>query len=231
MITQEHADRIKSLELKTTADGSLTLFVPGLQEHYHSVHGALQESEHVFIKAGLNAAREQFAPPINILEIGFGTGLNAVLTLAEARKTNLALAYDTVEAFPLPWQLLEQVQANYPAELQPIFGVVHNCAWNQPLPVYSGICFRKWQGRLQELELMPQHYQVVYFDAFAPEKQPELWNEDIFRKIRAAMQPKGALVTYCAKGSVKRAMRAAGFEVEALPGPPGKREMTRAICP
>lgn len=230
-MSTEQAQRLTSLELKTTADGSVTLFVPGLQEHYHSVHGARNESEHVFLEAGLKAAEQRFAGPLHVLEIGLGTGLNAVLTLAYAHRNNLALHYHTTEAFPLGPEILDQVQPSYPEKLQPYFAQLHQSPWNQAIELYPRVYLQKWQSPLQQLPLEATRYQVVYFDAFAPAKQPELWEAPIFEKIYAAMQPGGHLVTYCAKGSVKRTLRAAGFEVEALPGPPGKREMTRARKP
>lgn len=220
------------VEVKQTKDGSNTLFVPELNEHYHSVHGALQESEHVFIQSGLLPALSQQPETLHLLEIGFGTGLNAILTLPHALPGTTRIFYDTLEKYPLSEEVIKALQAErflLNPELQDNFYRLHQAPWNEPVSIVPGFVLRKLEGALEAIALPEEYYDLVYFDAFAPEKQPELWTTEIFTKIYRAMMPGGKLVTYCAKGSFKRALRAAGFQVEALPGPPGKREMTRAI--
>ena len=220
-----------NIEIKQTKDGSYTLFVPELNEHYHSVHGALQESEHVFIKMGLLPALEKY-DTINLLEVGFGTGLNAILTLPYALAGDATILYDTLEKYPLSQDVIQGLHAEQfllNPELLDYFYKMHLLPWNTPQELAAGFTLHKLHATLEDYPLPQEHYNLIYFDAFAPEKQPELWSEEIFRKLYAAMAPGGALVTYCAKGSFKRALKAAGFTVEALPGPPGKREMVRAI--
>ena len=211
----------------TTADNSHTLFVPELNEHYHSIHGALQESRHVFIEAGFKQVLNE---EVKILEVGFGTGLNAVLTAIEAEETGRKTVYHTLEAYPVEAELLEQL--NYttllPKKHAPAFKTIHDAPWEKEVEISSPFSIKKIKSTVQQWKPENQ-YDLVYFDAFAPEKQPEMWTEAVFQKMYAALKPNGFLVTYCAKGSAKRAMKAAGFKVEALPGPPGKREMTKAV--
>jgi len=230
MINDQSA-RIQSLEIKATADGSSTLFVPELNEHYHSVHGALQESKHVFIEAGLRPLLQQNLPEIKIFEVGFGTGLNAILTFAEAEAASVPVLYDTIEAFPLPEHITAALNLRSLLQndsLSAAFTQMHAAPWNKETTLSQYFRLNKRHDTLQGAILPPSEYNLIYFDAFAPEKQPELWTEVIFGKIFAAMQPEGILVTYCAKGIIKRMLRATGFMVETIPGPPGKREMIRA---
>lgn len=218
-------------EIATTADGSKTLFVPHWDEHYHSIHGALQESVHVFIHAGLKYFTEKNQSKfIRIFEAGFGTGLNAWLTAQYIRDTSLQVEYQSIEAYPLT---LEEVEAlNYTEEhdgqSKEIYLEMHRAVWNQPVQITSGFKLEKINGLLEDWT-SDKAFDIIYFDAFAPSAQPDLWTEDIFRKLYESMSDNGILVTYCAKGSVKRAMKAAGWKIEKLPGPPGKREMTRAF--
>jgi tRNA U34 5-methylaminomethyl-2-thiouridine-forming methyltransferase MnmC len=217
-------------DVKTTLDGSSTLYVPGLNEHYHSINGAVQESMHVYIRSGLNEAKQD---NLKLLEIGFGTGLNALLTLLEnaGKKT---IQYDAIELFPLDWSTIEQLQ--YPEylgisnESGSLFRSMHISSWEKDFWIDPAFCLRKIGSSLLDVEFTTT-YNLVYFDAFAPKVQPELWTEEIFRKICNAMENNGQLVTYCAKGEVRRCMQRAGFNVERLPGPPGKREMLRARKP
>jgi tRNA U34 5-methylaminomethyl-2-thiouridine-forming methyltransferase MnmC len=213
-----------------TGDGSASVYMPEFDEHYHSKHGAIQESQHVFIEAGLAfvAARQR---SISILEVGFGTGLNAYLSGRYAQDQQLQLDYHAVEPFPLPAEILDAL--NYPVLLgqsagDPLFGNIHAAPWNEHVQVLPSFTLTKYACTIQELSLSTP-VDLVYFDAFAPRVQPELWSADVFQKIALLMKPGAVLVTYCAKGEVKRNMRAAGLTVEALPGPPGKREMTRAF--
>ncbi|WP_162427913.1 tRNA (5-methylaminomethyl-2-thiouridine)(34)-methyltransferase MnmD [Pontibacter pudoricolor] len=221
------------LEIRQTKDGSNTLYVPELNEHYHSVHGALQESQHVFIKHGLEHALEQ-KRDVKILEIGFGTGLNAILTLPFALAQQAFIQYDTLEKYPLTAEVVEQLhfeQFILNPELLDYFKKMHAMPWNVPADLSPYFTLQKIHETLEEFSPPDAYYDVIYFDAFAPEKQPELWTAEVFAKLYKAVRPGGVLVTYCAKGAFKRNLKAAGFTVEALPGPPGKREMTRGTRP
>jgi tRNA U34 5-methylaminomethyl-2-thiouridine-forming methyltransferase MnmC len=221
------------VEVRQTKDGSTTLYVPELNEHYHSVHGALQESLHVFIQAGYN----YFLPrqeELRVLEVGFGTGLNALLTLQQTQLHRFPVHYDTLEKFPLPPEVVRELQFEkfiLNPELFDFHHLLHAALWNEPDQVTPFFTLQKIEADLQDHEFLSKHYHLVYFDAFAPEKQPELWSDAVFARLFAALQPGGVLVSYCAKGSFKRSLKAAGFQVEALPGPAFKREMTRAHKP
>lgn len=218
------------VEVRQTKDGSSTLYVPELNEHYHSVHGALQESMHVFIQAGLLfffPRREE----LRVLEIGFGTGLNALLTLQQAQLHQTPVLYDSLEIYPLAPEVIQELRFEkfiLNPELLSFHGQLHALPWNEPGQVTPFFTLQKIEADLQQHTFPAGHYHLVYFDAFAPEKQPELWTEEVFGRLFATLLPGGVLMSYCAKGSFKRALKAAGFSVEALPGPPGKREMTRA---
>jgi tRNA U34 5-methylaminomethyl-2-thiouridine-forming methyltransferase MnmC len=211
-----------------TEDGSHSLYVPALDEQYHSRHGAVQESRHVFIEAGL-AERASERSQISILEIGFGTGLNALLSAAAAAASGLDLTYVAVEAYPLT--AVEIAHLNYPAAVGGMvadaWADMHAAPWEVLTQVTPHLRLQKLKCRIEDLQPAPT-FDLIYFDAFAPEKQPELWTEEIFGRMYAALQPGGLLVTYCAKGAVLRALQAVGFTVERLQGPPGKREMIRA---
>lgn len=214
-----------------TADGSHTLELVGMDEHYHSTFGALQESRHVFIKAGMLALTEKNSV-LHVLEVGFGTGLNALLTLLEAEKANLKVFYHALEPFPL--QREEYERLNYPAlmeekDQEETFMKFHESEWDKDIEISPGFTLRKESSGLGEANLRAGFFHLVYFDAFGPDTQPELWTQPMFEKVSLAMKAGGILTTYCAKGSVKRAMKASGFDIEKLPGPPGKREITRAI--
>ncbi|GGK76732.1 tRNA (5-methylaminomethyl-2-thiouridine)(34)-methyltransferase MnmD [Rufibacter glacialis] len=222
-----------NLEVRQTKDGSTTLFVPELNEHYHSVHGALQESLHVFVKMGLQAALERLAR-VRVLEVGFGTGLNALLTLQHTLTSGAEVHYDTLEKYPLTPEVVAQLQFDkfiLNPELLDFFAPLHAAPWEQPVAITPHFTLRKLETDLESFRPAPESYDLVYFDAFAPEKQPHLWTDAIFQKMYDCLAPGGTLVTYCAKGSFKRSLKAAGFTVEALPGPPGKREMTRGVKP
>lgn len=197
------------------------------QEQYHSKHGAIQEAYHVFIKSGLDLFKDQ---ELNILEIGFGTGLNAFITLIEYQKRNLQIKYTGVEAYPVSSEELDQL--NYLEELNAIsrkddFDLMHSSLWGQEIKITSNFKLTKQQKLFKDIEDI-NTYDLVYFDAFGARVQPELWTVEIFQIMFNAMKSGGTLVTYAAKGSVRRAMLEVGFLVERLPGPPGKREMLRA---
>ena len=217
--------------LQTTADGSHTLFVPDLNEHYHSTHGALQESELVFIQNGLHHL-PQCIKEINLLEVGFGTGLNALLTVLEAKKQRRKVNYVAIEPEPVDEDLIELL--NYASviggtEAEGYYKKVHEAGWAFPAFLSDYFIISKIQAKLQEVTLRDEQFHLVYFDAFGPEVQPELWTEDIFAKLYKCMKPNGLLVTYSCKGTVKRALKAAGFAIEKLQGPFGKREVLRAM--
>jgi len=218
-------------EIRQTKDGSATLYVPELNEHYHSINGALQESLHVFIRAGLDFKLEK-KDNVRLLEIGFGTGLNALLSLQQVRLHEVRVQYDTLEKYPLSPDLIADMHFEkfiLNPELLDFLPFLHQAPWHEPVPVLPNFELRKIQADLTTYELPENYYDLIYFDAFAPEKQPELWTNEIFRQLYHSLQADGVLVSYCAKGSFKRSLKAAGFTVESLPGPIGKREMTRGL--
>ncbi|NML66988.1 tRNA (5-methylaminomethyl-2-thiouridine)(34)-methyltransferase MnmD [Hymenobacter sp. RP-2-7] len=225
------------VEVRTTADGSPTLYVPALNEHYHSTHGARQESQHVFIEAGLRpllAAGLGQQEPLKVLEVGLGTGLNALLTLEATQAVpGATVAYDGYETHPLPPEAVAALAPQWAASevLSRVFAQLHREPWGRALLLTSDFLLRKVRQPLQAATLPAAAYDLIYFDAFAPEKQPELWTEDIFAKLYYAAAPGAVLVSYCAQGQFRRNLRAAGWLTEKLPGPPGKREMTRARKP
>lgn len=212
--------------LQTTADGSHTLYLPAMDEHYHSVNGAIGESEHIFVNAGLRSLAQK---EICILEIGFGTGLNAFLTLREAM-TDPAwrIVYYAVELYPLPFELATRL--NYAGlawpEGESLFLDLHRAEWEKPTQITDRFVLHKIEGDANRVSL-PDGIDLVYMDAFAPEKQPEMWNATLYRRLVEAMLPGSTLVTYCAKGDVRRGLRDAGLLMERLPGPPGKRHILR----
>ncbi len=216
------------MALIVTGDGSHSIFSERFGVMYHSIYGAVTESAHVFIDAGLRY-KAVVKPDLAILEVGFGTGLNAFMTWLEAEKRNLRIRYTAIEAYPLA--LKEVSGFNYAGQLRvpernADFLRLHRCAWEKPLRCSEQFSFIKHRIRLEDFEPDPV-FDVIYFDAFAPQAQPELWSDAILSRMFAALNPDGVLVTYCAKGDFKRALKKAGFEVERLEGPPGKREMTR----
>ena len=215
------------IDIEPTADGSNTLFVPELNEHYHSVKGALTESEHIFIRMGLE---HHPSPSPRVLEIGFGTGLNAFLTLLYAEKAQRTVHYTTIERYPVAPDLISRL--GYPERICPEraedFYALHRAAWEKDVPLTPYYILHKVQADFTSYSF-PEQYDVVYFDAFAPEKQPEMWSRELFARLFAGLRTGGILTTYCAKGVVRRTLQAVGFTVERLPGPPGgKREILRA---
>ncbi|GAB4093782.1 tRNA (5-methylaminomethyl-2-thiouridine)(34)-methyltransferase MnmD [Flaviaesturariibacter terrae] len=216
-------------KITVTKDGSHTFEYPDMRGTYHSRHGALGESRHVFIEAGLYYALEQFpAEPLSIFEMGFGSGLNALLTAIEAEQRKRFIQYVTIEAFPVPAS--EALKLNYGALLaaRELFQQLHAAPWEMETKLSEYFTIRKEEGALQELGITGL-YHLVYYDAFAPSSQPELWTADSFRKLYERLLPGGALVTYCSKSVVRKAMMEAGFSVTKPPGPWGKREMVRAL--
>jgi len=206
------------VERKTiiTADGSSSVAIPSMNVTYHSVYGAIRESSHVFIGAGLNY---------------FGTGLNALLTLIESEHNGPQIFYETVELYPLESMQVEGL--NYCAQLnrndlQGKFGQMHRAGWEKEVRITPQFILKK--SKVDLLDLQPTRtFEVIYFDAFDPGVQPELWSKEIFQKMFSILEPGGILVTYSSKGDARRAMIFAGFDIEKIPGPPGKREMIRAV--
>jgi tRNA U34 5-methylaminomethyl-2-thiouridine-forming methyltransferase MnmC len=224
-------------EIIVTQDGSHSIRVPEMNVTYHSVHGAIQESKHVFIEAGLKTLLPVEGTALNIFEMGFGTGLNALLTMIESEKLQKKIRYETVDLFPLDSN--EARSLNYckqlgREDLQPIFEQLHSCEWEKKTNITENFRFKKSRTDLLNFETSEtclsgrQAFKLILFDAFAPNAQPELWTKEIFEKMFAMLKPGGVLVTYCSKGDVRRAMQAAGFNIEKLPGPKGKREIIRA---
>ncbi len=212
-------------ELRITKDGSHTLFVPEIDECYHSTHGAIQESMHIFINASLkHCSRDN----INILEIGFGTGLNAFLALLEAERSGKKIHYTTIEKYPV--KLEKAVELNYPEQIDAtkknLFLEIHSAKWGEAIGITSFFSVEKIKGDFTLFE-PERNFDVIFFDAFSPEKQPEMWTVERFKTIYEHSNSGATMTTYCAKGAVRRAMQAAGFVVERLPGPPGKREILR----
>lgn len=221
------------MQLKTnfeiTEDGSHTLFVPQMNEHYHSTHGAVQESMHVYINDGL---RECTKKHVHILEIGFGTGLNAYLSLLEAEKINKTIEYTALELYPISLEKATLLNYSVGKSIQEKdwFIKLHQADWNSKQVITSYFSIEKLISDVSKTSKIPltSSFDVIYFDAFAPEKQPELWTIEIFQFLYEHCNTNAILTTYCAKGSVRRMLQSAGFTVERLPGPPGKREILRA---
>ncbi|TDN40076.1 SAM-dependent methyltransferase [Hymenobacter sp. UV11] len=236
-MSSEQFDYASKVEVRTTADGSPTLYVPALDEHYHSHHGAAQESRHVFIEAGLRpllaAGRGQDGRPLRVLEVGLGTGLNALLTLAAVEATPAAIRYDGYETYPLPPAAVAALAPQWATEpaISQAFAQLHAAPWGDATVLAPGFILTKIQAQVEVADLPNAAYDLLYFDAFAPEKQPELWTADVFATLYAAAAAGAVLVSYCAQGQFRRNLRAAGWLTEKLPGPPGKREMTRARKP
>lgn len=209
-----------------TQDGSHSLLQEELNETYHSIHGAIQESKHIFIDAGLKQCSKK---TIHVLEIGFGTGLNALLTLLEAEASDLKIHYTTLELYPL--STASAVLLNYTDLLAPekkdAFYQLHISPWQNHIQITEQFELYKIKEDFSTMTLTG-NFDVIYFDAFSPEKQPEMWTEERFRKIYNCCSAGAILTTYCAKGDVRRAMQKAGFQVERIPGPSGKREILRA---
>ena len=219
---------MRNLEIQPTDDGSATLFVPELDEHYHSVKGAYTESLHIYRDCAYRHAAEHTShgAPLRLLEVGFGTGLNAAVT-AMAATAQHPVHYITLEKYPVAPSLVAQLgyESLVPTQL---FTAIHDAAWESPVAITPHFMLEKRCCDLLSAPL-PGDIDVVYFDAFAPEKQPEMWSPEVFAAIHQAMRPGGVLTTYCAKGAIRRLLQQVGFTVERLAGPVGgKREILRA---
>lgn len=215
-------------EIQITQDGSTTIHLPELNESYHSKHGAIQEAKHVFIQNGLSSCAGE---SVSILEIGFGTGLNAFITFLETLNSNQAIDYVGVEAYPVAKE--EVLQLNYVELLQAqsynlVFEKMHESNWNEPIAMTSNFTLTKRKQFFNEIN-DNSRFDLIYFDAFGYTVQPELWNNEIFEKMFTALKPNGVLVTYACRTVIKKAMQNAGFITFKLPGAPGKREMLKAI--
>ena len=234
-------------QISTTKDGSHTLFVPELNEHYHSVNGSIQESNHIFINAGLKFTLDNInnnvSPSVhtlNILEIGFGTGLNALLTLLEGEKNSIKVFYNSLELYPISIEdakklnypsLLSEHKSQQKGNITEHFHQLHSAAWERVVDITQSFSILKQQYDFSNPMQFntSKLFNLVFFDAFAPEKQPEMWTNDVFKKIYSVCDNVAVLTTYCAKGVVRRMLQNEGFKMERLPGPPGKREFLRAI--
>jgi tRNA U34 5-methylaminomethyl-2-thiouridine-forming methyltransferase MnmC len=214
-----------------TGDGSDTITIPKMNVSYHSKHGAIQESIHVFIEAGFHYILNQSTnQPINIFEMGFGTGLNGFLTAIEATNRRTKVYYVAVENDPLTKEEISTLNYTETLKHAELFRSIHQASWNEDIELNEFFTLRKINENFINYSA-DQLFNIIYYDAFAPTAQPELWTEEIFKKLYSMLLPGGILVTYCSKGSVRRAMKAAGFKVKKIPGPPGKREMVRAAHP
>jgi tRNA U34 5-methylaminomethyl-2-thiouridine-forming methyltransferase MnmC len=214
-------------QLVTTSDGSHTIFVPELNEHYHSIYGAILESEHVYLRNGYDFS---ICDPVHIFEVGFGTGLNAFLTALRCMNDKKKVFYTAIEKYPLEENVTNLL--NYHQfkgkESKKIFDCISSSPWGEMQNICNNFNLMKIKGDLKTCELTGS-FDLVYFDAFGPDKQPEMWTADIFNKISHIIKTNGIFITYSAKGDVKRKLKSAGFDVTLLAGPPGKRHIIRAI--
>ena len=215
------------MKLEQTADGSYTLYVPELDEHYHSIKGALTESQHIFIDMGL---KHSSVNSPKILEIGLGTGLNCILTLLEAEESQRHIHYTGIERYPLNEEIIRKL--DYPSMIgnkhEEKYLAIHQTPWEEDIHLSPWFTLHKIEGDFTHYTF-ENKYDIIYFDAFAPEKQPEMWKQSLFDNLYNVLNEGGILTTYCAKGVVRRMLQTAGFKVERLPGPPGgKREILRA---
>jgi tRNA U34 5-methylaminomethyl-2-thiouridine-forming methyltransferase MnmC len=221
---------MEQLEIITTSDGSHTVWNKELNETYHSIHGAVQESMHVFIQNGLEYYRAiQKVENLSILEVGFGTGLNALLTLRCAAENQISIAYTALEPFPLPRELWTKLNFGEAENVRGYFHALHQADWNVATPMTPAFTLLKLKQSLEKV-VLADLYNLVYFDAFAPSVQPELWNYGSLKKVVSQLRIGGVFVTYSAKGQLKRDLKSLGLRVETLPGPPGKNEMVRALA-
>ncbi len=224
---------MREVKVIKTDDGSSSLFLPELNETYHSFHGALGESQHVFIRMGLDywLAQNKGAAKLSVLEVGFGAGLNALLALEAAEKGGVHISFTTLEPFPLDKSVTAQLNygqlvANGNREEE--FHALHAAPWEEKQLISPHFSLQKHQSKLEDFETREQ-FDLIFFDAFAPSKQAELWEKDMLEKVAAHMAPGAVFTTYCAKGQLKRDLKALGLHTETLPGAPGKKEMVRAV--
>jgi tRNA U34 5-methylaminomethyl-2-thiouridine-forming methyltransferase MnmC len=214
-------------QIITTSDGSHTIYVPELNEHYHSIHGAVKESSFIFINNGFDTCS---ATPINIFEIGFGTGLNALLTAVKNLVAGKEVNYTSIEKHPVDEKTIRSINHHlFAGETgKELYDLIHSSPWNIWVNIYKNFNLKKIKGDITNSPISGR-YDLIYFDAFGPDKQPEMWTHEIFEIIASVTNKNGILVTYSAKGEVKRNLKACGFEVTLLHGPPGKRQIIRAV--
>ena len=212
-----------------TADNSKTLLINNTDVTYHSRHGALTESNHIFINHGLKSLPQQ--KNIKVFEMGFGTGLNAILTYDFALKNNINLTYHTIEKYPITDDELNTLNLNaiLNPELHSTFELIHDGNWDELLTINQDFEMLKYNADILEQDLANSYYDIIFFDAFGPKFQPDLWQPEVLKKMYESLKQGGTFVTYCAQGQFKRDLKSVGFDIEPLPGPPGKREITRGI--
>lgn len=211
-------------------DGSHTIELVGMNEQYHSTHGAIQESNHVYIKNGLQSVLAD-RNEIHILEVGMGTGLNVLLTYKFAKENNIKVFYHAIEAYPINsilWEELNYVQQIGDESLTQVFDDIHTSNWDEEIKLSDRFVLLKKKERIQELVLGENQFDVVYFDAFNPDLEPDIWTVEVFENIYKSMRSNSVLSTYSTKGIIKRALKSCGFLIEKKPGPPGKREILNA---
>ncbi|MFZ4786380.1 MAG: tRNA (5-methylaminomethyl-2-thiouridine)(34)-methyltransferase MnmD [Flavobacteriales bacterium] len=220
----------KMPDIILTGDGSHSLYNEELNETYHSRHGALRESRYVFIDQGL-ALVDPFTDPIRILEVGFGTGMNAVLTANFASEHHRHIQFSTLETLPLDTSITDQINVakTIGENNSELFKALHAAPWEQLTSIEPYFSIHKRETSLQNAELEAAYYDIIFYDAFGPQAQPEMWTRELFEKLYASLKPEGIFVTYCAKGQVRRDLQDIGFSMTRLPGPPGKREMLRGL--
>lgn len=219
------------MEIIKTGDGSHTLYSPQFNEIYHSRHGAVEESKHVFIKNGLQYLVEQGYKEVRLFEVGFGTGLNAILTLVAAEEMDIKVHYETIELYPVPIAMVREL--NYAALLHSekysaIYDSLHTSSWDAAHEIIPGFTFKKIHASLLDSQLTTDNFQLIYFDAFGPTHQAEMWTVDVMHKLYSVTAENGVLVCYSSKSAFRRALQDAGFVVSKPRGPHGKREMVRA---
>ncbi|MBK9191695.1 MAG: tRNA (5-methylaminomethyl-2-thiouridine)(34)-methyltransferase MnmD [Crocinitomicaceae bacterium] len=217
----------------TTEDNSKSIQLPEWNETYHSTHGALNESLHIYIRSGLIPAAEK-NKTLKIFEMGFGTGLNALLTLDQSVKEKLTVEYHTLENYPVEYELVGQLHHTENEDMDHLknsFDLMHLCDFSVLTPILDSFSFIKYKDDLLKFEIPANQFNVIYFDAFGPRIQPELWSAAMMQKMFNMLLPGGRLVTYCAQGQFRRNLREAGFTTHKLEGPKGKREMTLALKP
>jgi tRNA U34 5-methylaminomethyl-2-thiouridine-forming methyltransferase MnmC len=220
-------------EIIITTDGSHSVAIPQMGVTYHSTHGAIQESVHVFIESGLRYVLGRLKEPssLSVFEMGFGTGLNALLTLMEAEKSQQKIYYETIELYPLEpstYKYLNYCAMLERSDVEIFFAQMHTCAWDIQIEITPWFSFKKKQISLADFSTN-QQFNIIYFDAFAPDVQPELWTTTVFKKLHDMMKTNAVLTTYCSKSIVRKAMTEAGLKVEKIPGPPHKREIVRVM--
>jgi len=221
------------IKIIETKDGSHSLLNETLNETYHSTHGAIQESLHIFIQNGIAFfVNKNNGEDVTIFEVGFGTGLNALLALKFATENKIKINYHSIETFPIDATVV--CQLNYPdlisfPDSKDWFQKIHSGAWGESAAINAFFSIKKTKQSIHEIKLPVETFEIIFFDAFAPAKQPDMWEFPVLEKVTQALKPSGVLVTYCAKGQLKRDLKSLGLEVETLPGPPGKREMVRGL--